>query len=398
MKGTKYLSEAIHMDEIKPGVLNLICAPTGAGKTTWAMEQMVRTISDPYKMVYLIDTVNGKQQLLNHPRARHYDDFWRAAANDDEGVIDGLWEKDKIVVMTYAKFGKLVSQCPKFGSEFELILCDEIHNLPRFSAFISKNPEDEPLHKIAKARIEEIVREGKTIIIGLSATPERAEKFMQCPNRRITVDADVRRFETRQLFSYRSLQLVVSEISPQKRGILYVGRITMMEKICAYAQECGISAIAVWSINNKDHMMTDEQRRVRTYILENQQLPPEYDLFIINASSETSINIFTPLDYMIIHCQQRDVQIQVRGRLRRDLDRLYVLDDTVEIAVPDEYMNVRLFTEEKEQLAALLEIRNEKNELMKWRGTAARLRAQGFVITDGRENGRRFSVIAKEAG
>ena len=36
---------------------------------------------------------------------------------------------NKIVVMTYAKFGVLAEKFPRFGYDFELILCDEIHSL-----------------------------------------------------------------------------------------------------------------------------------------------------------------------------------------------------------------------------------------------------------------------------
>ena len=63
------------------------------------------------------------------------------------------------------------------------------------------------------------------------------------------------------------------------------------------ANRIGIRAIAIWSINNTEHPMNDEQKRVRDYILSHAALPDEYDMVIINASSETSINIFSPIDY-----------------------------------------------------------------------------------------------------
>lgn len=59
MKGTKYLSDAIHMNDIYSGMLNLVTAPVGCGKTYWALNVLSKTVSRPYKMVYLIDTVNG---------------------------------------------------------------------------------------------------------------------------------------------------------------------------------------------------------------------------------------------------------------------------------------------------------------------------------------------------
>lgn len=76
MKGTKYLSDAIHMNDIYSGMLNLVTAPVGCGKTYWALNVLSKTVSRPYKMVYLIDTVNGKEQLLKHPNTQFYNRDW----------------------------------------------------------------------------------------------------------------------------------------------------------------------------------------------------------------------------------------------------------------------------------------------------------------------------------
>ena len=37
LTGNKWLSQAVHMDEIIPGAMNLVHAPVGSGKTTWAL-------------------------------------------------------------------------------------------------------------------------------------------------------------------------------------------------------------------------------------------------------------------------------------------------------------------------------------------------------------------------
>lgn len=76
MKGTKYLSDAIHMNDIYSGMLNIVTAPVGCGKTYWALNVLSQTVSRPYKMVYLIDTVNGKEQLLKHPNTQFYNRDW----------------------------------------------------------------------------------------------------------------------------------------------------------------------------------------------------------------------------------------------------------------------------------------------------------------------------------
>ena len=71
--GHKYLSEAVHASEIKTGQLNLVKAYTGAGKTRWALNTLAEEVADKDRMVYLIDTANGKEQLLQSEKTRHYD-------------------------------------------------------------------------------------------------------------------------------------------------------------------------------------------------------------------------------------------------------------------------------------------------------------------------------------
>lgn len=59
MKGTKYLSDAIHMNDIYSDMLNLVTAPVGCGKTYWALNVLSKTVSRPYKMVYLREYPNA---------------------------------------------------------------------------------------------------------------------------------------------------------------------------------------------------------------------------------------------------------------------------------------------------------------------------------------------------
>ena len=59
MKGTKYLSDAIHMNNIYSGMLNLVTAPVGCGKSYWALNVLSKTVSHPYKMVYLREYPNA---------------------------------------------------------------------------------------------------------------------------------------------------------------------------------------------------------------------------------------------------------------------------------------------------------------------------------------------------
>ena len=50
-----------------------------------------------------------------------------------------------------------------------------------------------------------------------------------------------------------------------------------------------------------------------------------------------------------MHTRQLETQIQVRARYRGDLERLYLLDYQATPTVPEEFLNKKLFTEEKER-------------------------------------------------
>lgn len=390
MTGNKYLSEAVHVEEIKTGQLNLVKAPVGAGKTTWALSTLAEEVTDKHRMVYLIDTVNGKQQLLRNENTTYYDRDWQEIVNS--GIV--YFGEKKVVVMTYAKFGVLAEKYPKFGFQFELILCDEIHNLIRFNTFTQNNPNDKRWHAIAKKRIEEIIlKSAKTKVIGLSATPDRAEKAFSAPVHRIPVDKEVREFETKAEYNYSNLEYLIESMPKGKIGLVYVARITQMKRLVEMIKTKGLRCVEVWSINNKDNPMTEEQLAARDYIINQEQLPPDYDVVIINASSETSINIRGRIDYIVIHSSEEEVRIQVRGRYRDDLEELYLYDKE-SLEVPEEFLNVPLFKEDKDTLCEILRQTDEFKRLVKWTKTKEKLLEEGYEITEKRYNNRRYAIIS----
>lgn len=385
----KYLTEAVHADEIKSGQLNLVEAPVGAGKTTWALNVLAEEVSDKHRMVYLIDTVNGKQQLLRHESATYCDRHWEETVNN--GIV--YFGEKKVVVMTYAKFGVLAERYPKFGFDFEMILCDEIHNLIRFNNFTQKNPRDKRWHGIAKKRLEDIVlKSHKTKVIGLSATPQRAEQEFLTPVHKVTVDEDVRQFETKAEYGYSNLEYLIDSMPKDKVGLVYVAHIRQMKKLVELTKAKGLRAVAIWSINNKEYPMTEEQLCARDYIINQEILPPDYDIVIINASCETSINIRGKVDYIVIHSTEKEVQVQVRGRYRGDLNELYVYDKE-SLEVPSEFLNVSLFTSDKKDLCETLRQRDKYKRIVGWTTVKERLFDEGYTITEGRYKNKWYAII-----
>ncbi len=140
--------------------------------------------------------------------------------------------------------------------------------------------------------------------------------------------------------------------------------------------------------------MTEEQLSARESVLKEFKIPEKYNLLIINSSSETSIKIKSPVDYVIVNSTNEDTQVQVRGRVNGDLKRLYLRNDgTQPLVVPDEYLNKELFTPDRNELCKIINLKNKSNRLYKWPTVKTLLLDSGYVITDGRQNNKYYSII-----
>ena len=232
----------------------------------------------------------------------------------------------------------------------------------------------------------------------MTATPQSIYKNMSdCIINPIKVDKEqLRRFETKQIVEYNSLKTVFSKVSKGEIGLCYAKHIRTMQRIEAMAVTAGLSPICVWSIRNAGYPMTEEQLAVRKEVLENSRIPPQYNLLIINASSETSIKIESMVDYVIVHSTDEDARVQVRGRVNRDLTRLYLLStDALDIEVAEKFLNCKLFAEGKKELCEDLHIckNSTEEDIFAWTGVKPRLIKAGYVLKEGRENNKRYVEI-----
>jgi len=108
----KYLSDVLDVSLFEKGVMNVIYAPCGCGKTTCAINTIAPLASSPKKAIYLIDTRLGKERLGLLPElTTPYVCYSEAIANDS-----GFFENDKeVVVTTYAQFGVWCDRYPGFA-------------------------------------------------------------------------------------------------------------------------------------------------------------------------------------------------------------------------------------------------------------------------------------------
>ena len=390
MEGEAFLSDLLNVEQFEPGVLNVVCAPCGCGKTTCAINRIAPLASSPRKALYLIDTRNGCERLSQEEKlTTPY--MWYPETIARNGFNAEAIE-DKVVVATYARFGMWVSQFPNFADNFEIIICDEAHNLVQFAAF---SPEPN-VASIARNAIRDAVIKGKTKVIAITATPDFLKR-LKCPKKEIYVDKiRLRHYTEKQIVRYASINQLIELIPTNMIGGLYVSRVSQMLTFETHARECGRNPICVWSLSNTDHLMTEEQLRVRNYILEEEAVPEEYDLFIFNASCETAINIRSHTDFFIAHNSNSTHIEQSRGRYRSDIDTLYILDtENGGFCVPDKYLNHPLFKEEKDELRANIGIKNDKGRFIPWNELTQRLTDFGYTFSEGRIDNRPYTQIEK---
>lgn len=391
MTGTKYLSELVNTESLTIRKLNIIRSPPGSGKTFFALNYIPSlSFNALHSVVYLIDTINGQEQILRNYSA--ISEYW-GWAKDIAG--DEIWFEDDrhIVILTYAKFGSLCQKFVDFQSNFDYIVCDELHSLYHFQTF-SPKPN---YHSLALMGIRSAVRNERTTVIALSATPDIIKQDSQMAWQEIPINQEqLIHYSEDQVIYYTNLEQILSGIGAGEIGLFYTARIKKMLKIQDLAQKNGLSPVCIWSIKNEDHSMTEEQKTARETILRDYKIPEAYNLLIINSSSETSIKIKSPVDYVIVDNTNPDTQTQVRGRVNGDLKRLYLLNDgTKEIILPDPFLDTELFTDGKDRLCEYLNIKSRYRKKYKWPTVKEMLKEQGYKVSDdNRRNNKRYAVIS----
>lgn len=390
MKGTKYLSELVDCSVLQKDQLNIIKAPTGSGKSYFALNHIPSLTEDTiHNVVYLIDTINGKEQIV-----RNYNAISEYHGWSKEVEADGMWfaPDNRVVVLTYAKFGYLFTRYTDFYKKFAYIICDEIHSLLKFQHF-SKEPN---YHSLARMALELAVKESPAIVLALTATPDRVYKGFNAPATEIAIDQSaLKQYEVKETIGYTNLSSVLDKVDVGSIGLCYISRIHAMIDFEKEAKEMGFSPICIWSINNTDHRMNAEQLEARRSILEEWTIPPQYDLLIINSSSETSLKIKSHVDYVIVNSSNADTQIQVRGRINSDLQTLYLpTNDVPTVNVPSEFLGKRLFRDEKQKLIDKLNLRNPANNRpYGWPTIRNILIDNDYNVTDGRSGNLRYAII-----
>lgn len=364
MKG-RHLKDIVDVDDFEEMGINLIYAPCGAGKTSFIFEKL-RVEYYGQSIVFLIDTTKGKKQLLKRNNAIPYTEKeWMYRAP--------IWEHkvadyDNIIVMTYYQFGLLCTRYPGIEKFIDIIICDEMHNLFSFCKWETAREKDENKKYYDRAynRIIYMAEICNTIVIGMTATPSVIynEIGEWATIHQVPMYGEPFHYENKQQDVYNNLTMLLNKIQIGQKGLIYVPRITQI-------------------INDS--------------VINNSIIPDDIDVLFINKSCETSVNIESHLDFIIVHDTNLDIQTQVRGRYRNDLDNLYCYDSNVldDIELPETMLNTKLTKADIDQYIKENDIRGFDRHIMKQPSFLKDLKSQGYKVEKKKSGSARYVLISK---
>jgi adenylate kinase family enzyme len=342
---------------------SLVVSPTGSGKTHYIFNDLI----DKGRYLYLCDNENLKTVIEDKERTFSNRKF-----------IDGF-DDYSVEVMCYKEFGSKVLYDNKFIDQYTTIICDEIHNLIDYQSF---NDDTDLSHAIK----ELFKKYDKTKIVYFTATPHYLKVLENKHSSLSEVlniidfseNKDIKRYINRREAYINHLSQVQFQLDEYKQSfeyanlkcLIFTKEIKAMKTLEQMCKGRNLVPICIWSRNNQTMEMDLEQLRVRDYLLKNGKLPEPYNVLIINRALETGINITDKdMNLAIVNTTNLTQQIQVRGRIRHDIDLLVVRTKEqklpeIKIGMDDKYLNVELTKEQMEEVIASLNLKDIRSKYL----------------------------------
>lgn len=334
MKEGKYLSEAINYSEIRRGRLNMVVAKTGQGKTTMATQFLPQQLKivDYSRIIYLTDTNMGRDKLL-----------------EDSTVTQEFppIEKNKIIVMTYAKFGYLLKQYQVWSSMFDLVIADEFHNLYKYAKvdmakMFKANPNFSPetlsmmlsRESTSYKAMETIKRwsAGESLyVVAMTATPENFLEKDKELNDLISVISAKEKLIAYEIFmreTYTNAEdILIGAATEGEKRMIFAPNIKLAKEFQKLVEDnTDRKTFALWSPSS-EIPMSNEQYSVRSYLIENESFPDNIDDLFLTEAYSTSWNLKDErVTTTIVHSGNHQIETQFVGRSRQDVPKLYVYD------------------------------------------------------------------------
>jgi hypothetical protein len=225
---------------------------------------------------------------------------------------------------------------------------------------------------------------------------------------------------TTKVTEIKSLKRVIPHIVSLKaqskpyRTLVYAPRISNMKIYEDLFTSAGLSTVCIWSPNNKQYKMNAHQLYCRDTIIQTHVVPDSIEVLIINASTETSVNLINPdFDVFISMKHMSASTIQARGRIRKDISWAYVytplsknsmdslaavqssvplkpviptgLANNAKQILPLEYLDRDISKSEMEQLILLVGLKGSSGKLLKYPSLKAHYEQLGYSCTSVRK-------------
>lgn len=423
-----FLSEALIFDSFKKGKLNLINADCGSGKTTAAFKTIPQKLNiAPHRCLVLINTTSGRDSFVQDGYAYYYD------YNGVEWDSNFIPPKDKPVVMTYAFFGSQILKENLSLSDYDYIVCDEIHCLNQYIAIgrskltkLFPNLETWQINDllamsdfnyVALETIYHLVKESQSWIFALTATADELAKNdlkkLDSIINEVQYSQKLHAYEIFCKFEYAEIEPILRAIVPENRKrLFFFNTIKELQQYKKILIDCGRAAEALWSLETNSKVQMDQkQLTTRDFILTEHRFPDDLQDLLINGAYETAINIYDPdVKEAYIHTSNPTVRVQARNRLRQNLDivgyynkdlkkennkrarKTEKIDNQIDQAIdniPIEYLDKKLFNNDKEELIKII------NFPKKWTSLKKALVLRGFEVIDKSNGNARYSIIKK---
>lgn len=393
-----YVSDVVDLDDLIPGKLNLIYAPCGSGKTYFIEHTVKSTFASPSQdVLYLAPT----RALIEAHQ------FRGEMIECGNGWYE--WKQAGITAMTYAAFGSRIRTAKDNGvysdsswwNSHSTICADELSQAYKQASYGGANAAE----NVTRYGLEELkkrVKNTSNLVITISATPKRFIDRYFFDTHIVRMELPPDGYETERVERYYDLETVLTKLSPLKRGLIYVHEISLMDKVVSALHSRNIHAVGIHSTHNENHKMDREQEATRRYLISNEALPENVKVLVINAAYETGLNIrpsATHLDYIVVHSTNEEVQTQVRGRYRGDIDTVYYhgsyeeYDKELDITVLPRFLCRPLYTADKKELCSLIDLKDERGRPKGWPSVKKFLESNGLVVESHNNRNSRWSVI-----
>ena len=373
-----YLADYIIMHHYNIRQNTFIIAPTGSGKTYYILD----VLTPGHKCLYLCDNNNLKRSVLKHPNTVEY------------GVLNASAD---VEVMTYKQFGKeTIYRATDFINEYDYVIADEVHNLIDYSKF----SKDTDLSRAIDALVQNYEN---TKIVFFTATPYyleciKTEYSFFLNNFKVwdfSKVKEIKRYTNKRRAYISSMYQIKFVLEEYKEAfmynnwkcLIYTPKVTDMHKIEEIVIEKGLNPILIWSTSRTEEPMNNEQLITNAQLIETGYLREPYNVLIINRATETGVNIYDEdMNLVIVNTVNVTQQIQVRGRVRHDIDLIVLKDkDMTKVAktiiIPPELLDIQLSKQTLEQFIKDYGLKDTNKEQYITVNKFLSLIKQGYEVT-----------------